>query len=228
MAISLILAESSIETVPEEIANHPVILKHAKKREKRPMEMLLDRSYHHKAILRLENSAKRGRPDIVYHVLLDVASSPLYKNDKVKFYIHTINDYVIELGKGVRPPRAYHRFEGLFEKLFRVGEIRSQTGELLLKKSRMRFGELILSLKPDLIIGFSRIGKRKPLEDIVAESLDFKRCTFVIGGFPRGHFSETTVRFLDRLYSIHELGLDSSTVVCRLLYELEKAYGMTF
>ncbi len=225
MSTSIILAESSLETVPMEIADHPAVVKHARRKGKRPTEILLDRSYHHRAILKLENSAKRGRPDIVYHVLLDVTSSPLYRNNEVKFYIHTINDYVIELGEKVRPPRAYHRFEGLFEKLFKVGEIRSASGELLLRVKRMRFDELVSNLKLDVVVGFSRMGEKRPLREIVAESLSFERRAFIIGGFPRGHFSDSVSRVLDRLYSIHELGLDSQTVVCRLLYELELSMG---
>lgn len=225
--IFLILAESSIETVPEKISSHPIVVKHARKKGKKPTEILLDRSYHHKAILQLENSTKRGRPDIVYHVILSVSSSPLYRNNMIKFFIHTINDYVIEFGERVRPPRAYHRFEGLFEKLFKVGKIQSPFGKLLLEVRKMKFGELVSSLSPDLLIGFSRIGMPKPLKDIIMESLNFEKVAFVVGGFPRGHFSSKILRFLNNLYSIHELGLDSHIVICRLLYELEKVHGIS-
>ncbi len=224
MMSTLILAESSIETVPEEISSHPSVVKHAKRKRKKPTEILLDRSFHHKAILKLENSHKRGRPDIVYHVLLDVTSTPLYRANEISFYIHTINDHIIRVGKGVRPPRAYFRFEGLFEQLFRVGNIKTPSGRELFSVQKMSFNELLREILPDRVIGFSRLGRYRPLHEIVKDSGKFKSVVFVVGGFPKGHFSKEILKFLDELYSIHGMGLDSSLVVSRLIYETEKAF----
>ncbi len=45
------------------------------------METVLGRSVHHKAILRLENSEKRGRPDILHTCLKIVSDSPVYRSE---------------------------------------------------------------------------------------------------------------------------------------------------
>jgi rRNA small subunit pseudouridine methyltransferase Nep1 len=219
--VVLLLAESALETVPPEIANHPAVVKHARRKGKKATEILLDRSFHHSAMKGLELEYKRGRPDIVYHVLLDVTNSPLYREGKLTFIIHTIGDWVIRVGSGVRPPRAYFRFEGLMEKLFKERSIRSRDGKVLFSIEKRDVGGLMEELSPDLVIGFSRIGEYRSLEDVVKDCR-FGKPLFIIGGFPKGHFSDRLMNRIDRLYSIHKMRLDSSLVAARLVYEIEK------
>lgn len=215
--VILIIAETSIETVPEEIAKHASVINDSKRKGVKPTELLLDRSIHHKAMLSLENNEKRGRPDILYHILLDVTSSPIFRSGYLKLYVHTINDQVIEISDSLRPPRSYDRFEGLMIQLFREGEV----GGGLIKMKAMRFSDLIDLLNPDIKIGFSRIGVFKSVESIVREIINYQRPTFIIGGFPKGHFNAEVTKCLDRLYSISKFPLDSSTAVNRLLCSLE-------
>lgn len=73
----------------------------------------------------------------------------------------------------------------------------------------------------NLVIRFSRIGEYKPLEDVVKDCRS-SRPMFIIGGFPKGRFSDRLTNYIDRLYSIHRMGLDSSLVTARLVYEVEK------
>ena len=44
--ISLVLAESSLEIVPEELRSHPSVISHAQKLGKKTSEILLDNSWH--------------------------------------------------------------------------------------------------------------------------------------------------------------------------------------
>ena len=60
--ITLIIAEAALETVPRDIAGHAAVKNHARRLGLRPSETLLDRSYHHAAMLKLEGNSKRGRP----------------------------------------------------------------------------------------------------------------------------------------------------------------------
>ena len=64
-AISLVISEAALEKIPVNIIDHPSVTNHARKLGKRPSEILLDRSYHHAAMLssNLEFAWKRGRPD---------------------------------------------------------------------------------------------------------------------------------------------------------------------
>jgi rRNA pseudouridine-1189 N-methylase Emg1 (Nep1/Mra1 family) len=45
---------------------------------------------------------------------------------------------------------------------------------------------------------------------------------FVIGGFPRGHFSESFTKLLSLTYSVSDLALEAHVVIARILYECEK------
>ena len=90
--LSLILAEAALETVPKVIVNHISVLKHANKKGKSGQEILLDRSYHHRAMNKLEDAGKRGRPDLVHFALLEAMSTPLFQKGKLDIYVHTIID----------------------------------------------------------------------------------------------------------------------------------------
>jgi rRNA small subunit pseudouridine methyltransferase Nep1 len=68
--VILVLAESALELVPSELRRHPAVLADAKRRRKKPGEILLDRSRHHPAMRDLPDASRRGRPDIVHQVLL--------------------------------------------------------------------------------------------------------------------------------------------------------------
>src|SRR5256886_17482753 len=94
--LTLILAESSIELVPNEITGHPAILKSAERKNKDPRQLILDQSYHHSAILRLGKSGiGRGRPDIVHFSLLLALGSPLNFDHQLTCFVHTPDDQVI-------------------------------------------------------------------------------------------------------------------------------------
>ena len=130
--LSLILAEAALETVPKIIANHTSVIKHANKKGKSGQEILLDRSYHHRAMNKLEDAGKRGRPDLVHFALLEAMSTPLYQKGMLEIYVHTIIDKVIFFHGNIRLPKSYFRFEGLMEELFKYRQITSDT-ELLME-----------------------------------------------------------------------------------------------
>ncbi len=219
--LTFILAESALETIPKEIQNHPAVTKHARSEGKEPSEILLDRSYHHAAMLRLRNAAERGRPDLVHFALLEATSSPLYINNQLDVFVHTYGDYVVKIGEGVRLPKSYFRFEGLIEKLFREQALKSGN-RLLLSLKRQRFGQLISELQPSVTIGLSRLGVRSNPERAATELGHQNKPAVVVGGFPRGHFSEQVSKHLDTLYAIHEYPLEAHVVIARILYEFEK------
>ena len=81
--LNLILVEAALELVPKRILRHPSVRRNAKRRGKPPEETLLNRSIHHSAMSRLENSEKRGRPDIANVCLLETQGSPLNKLGKL-------------------------------------------------------------------------------------------------------------------------------------------------
>ena len=221
--ISLILAESSLEVIPKELRSHLSVISHAQKINKEPFEILLDNSWHFAAMKNLNNEIKRGRPDLVHFSILEATTIPLFFENKLQVFIHTINDKVITIGKNVRIPKSYHRFAGLFEKLFLEKKIRINNQELLSIKDQ-NFSELIKELSPSKVIGFSTNGESSSFEKIGGE-LKRNSC-LVIGGFQKGHFSDSIKNNFDELYSIGDISFEGHVVVSRILYEYEKTIFM--
>ena len=221
--ISLIFAESSLELIPKEIQDHNAIISHSKKLGKKPSEILLDNSWHFAAMKNLKNIYKRGRPDIIHFSLLESCSIPLYFENKIKIYVHTINDEVIFLGSNIRLPKSYHRFTGLMEKLFAEKKIISNEKNLL-KLKKMNFNKLIDEINPSQIIGLSIDGKASNFEG-VAKKLNENSC-IVIGGFQKGHFSEKLEKKLDYIFRVDNRSLECHIVTNRILYEYEKTIFM--
>ena len=221
--ISLVLAESALELVPLELQDHPSVLSHAQKLGKDPSEILLDNSWHFAAMKGINNEIKRGRPDLVHFSILEATTIPLYLQNKIKIYIHTIDDKVIYIGENVHIPKSYHRFEGLIEKLFMEKIIRFDTS-ILLEIKEKSFSELINELKPSKIIGFSTKGELGSFEKISSEISD--NACLVIGGFQKGHFSESTKNKINHLFSVDNLSYEAHVIIARILYEYEKTVFM--
>ena len=217
--LSLILAESSLELVPKQIRNHPSVISHARKLEKSTKEILLDNSWHFAAMKGIKDEIKRGRPDIVHLCLLEACTIPLYTENKIKVFLHTIDDKVIFVGENVRIPKSYHRFAGLIEKLFKEKTI-SADGKKLLELKEMNFSELLEDIGPKNVIGLSSEANLESYQSI-ASHLDDDSC-IVIGGFQKGQFSESIAKQITNLYSVDQKSLEAHVVVGRILYEYEK------
>jgi rRNA small subunit pseudouridine methyltransferase Nep1 len=199
------------------------VINHARRLGFKTSETLLDRSYHHAAMKGLEEGWKRGRPDLVHFAMLEALSTPLFMKGMLNVYVHTVGDKVIEIAGQLRIPKSYFRFEGLIVKLFQDRQVVSEDTTLL----RIRdcsFEQLLQEIGPGRIIGLSTAGVQSDAEKVVRKNRDVDHCVYVVGGFPRGHFSEKIAKLFNFTYSIDEMGLESHVVIARILYECEKAY----
>ena len=221
--ISLILSESSLELVPDTLQDHPSVVLHARNLRKHPSEILLDNSWHFAAMKGIKNELKRGRPDLVHFSILEAVTSPLYIQNKMNLFVHTLDEKVIYFGQNIRIPKSYHRFEGLIEKLYSEKKIMADK-EILLEIQEKTFSELIHEIHPTQTIGFSREGVSTTFEAITA-NISPDAC-IVIGGFQKGHFSDQIKNQIDHLYSINNMSLDGHVVVARMIYECEKTIFM--
>lgn len=225
---TLILAESALETIPQEIWVHSAVKRYAKKRRKNPNFLLLDRSYHHAAMKKLEHNEKRGRPDIVHFALLEALGSPLNREGLLKVFVHTINDNVIAVNSATRLPRNYDRFVSLMEQLFQFGRVPPQSAkETLLTLKHQTLPELIQEVNPSYVLALTRIGEPKTLEETISNILNKKRVAVLIGGFPAGHFSEKTMILADETVCIDPEMLETWTVTSRVIYEYERQINLT-
>jgi len=226
--LTLILVESALETVPEKLWTHPSLQRYAKLHRKPPQFVVLDRSYHHAAMKRLEQSEKRGRPDIVHFALLEALGSPLNKEGLLQVYVHTINDYVISVNPATRLPRNYNRYVSLMEQLFELERVPPQpTEKTLLTLKRQTLPQLIHETKPSYTMAFSRTGKPQTLEKAILKLSHAKKPMLIVGGFPHGHFSETTLKLADETVCIDPDMLETWTVTSRALYEYERALSVS-
>jgi rRNA small subunit pseudouridine methyltransferase Nep1 len=225
---SIVIAEAALELVPRNLRNHQAVRAHAARLGRNPGETFLDRSYHHAAMKTDPSLTKHGRPDIVHLSLAAVMSSPLYLNNKVRVYISTIDSSSITIGEGIRFPKSYSRFDGLMADLYKNKRIKNREGTkvMLELNEGVTFSQLIdQTIRPRHVIGFSSIGTPSTMEKAVTDTFSLNTLpsfAFVVGGFPRGHFSKTTTGKFTGLYRISNMGLEAHVVVARLVYECEK------
>ena len=223
--LTLILAEAALETIPLILWNHTSIRSHSKKKKKSPKQILLDRSLHHSAMRKLENSKKRGRPDITHIVLLEALGSPLNKEGLLQIYVHTYNNFVITVNRITRLPRNYNQFIGLIEQLYKQGKVPA-IGETLLTLEEKTLKKLLKDIKPDYILAFSREGNPKTLEETIF-SLPIKRnIAVIIGGFPYGHFSKTTLSEVCETVCVDSEMLEAGALTSRIIYDYERAISL--
>ncbi|SMH71941.1 ribosome biogenesis protein [Candidatus Nitrosotalea okcheonensis] len=217
--LSLVIAESALELVPLELQRHNSVTASAKRFNKKPSEILLDISWHFAAMKGIKNEIKRGRPDLVHFSLLEACSIPLYFENKVNVFVHTIDDKVIFIGQNVRLPKSYHRFIGLVEKLYAIKEIKENNNVLLALKN-MSFGNLIKKINPEQTIALSSKGIENSYQKLANEIKD--NTCLIIGGFSKGHFSDNISKYFDKTVSVDKNPLEAHIIISRILYEYEK------
>jgi rRNA small subunit pseudouridine methyltransferase Nep1 len=159
----------------------------------------------------------------VHFSILEATTIPLYLQNKMKLYVHTLDDKVISFGKNVHIPKSYHRFEGVIEKLYQEKEI-TTNDDVLLEIGEKTFSELLSEINPSKVFGFSTKGTKSTYEKIAKEIPD-DACV-VVGGFQKGHFSDSVESKITDLYSVGDESFEGHVVVARMLYEYEKTIFM--
>lgn len=222
--LHLILADSELEQVPREIANHRVIQRLARRRGRRPTELLLNSSVHYLAMRGLPDGDRRGRPDIVHICLMLALDTPLNREGLLRTYVHTRHNKLIIVDPSVRLPRMFYRFEGLLEHLFLTCEAPPENPLLRLEDASL--AALLERLKPKKVVTFSEQGKRRRLSEVFGGlSKEDEVCT-IVGGFPRGDFLSDVNKLSDELVSIDPELLRAPTVTARAIYAYEETFGI--
>lgn len=177
---NLIIADAEVELVPWSIARHTAVRSGASRRKKRPEECLLDSSVHYQAMRSLPDGGRRGRPDISHFCLLLALDSIPGREGRLRTYLHTRNNRVMEFDPSVRLPKNYSRFQGLMEEALTTGGVKAEAKQLI------RVHEESL---PDLLLRLG--GKTVLLSEKGRRLSDFSRlsqCNIAVGGFPHGDF----------------------------------------
>jgi len=218
LKLHFVIAEAALELIPESLWREPPVRSDAERRVQAPGSILLDRSVHHSAMLKLSDGYRRGRPDLVHLTLLSVTSTPLHQEGKARVYIQTLDDSVLEFGEGARPPKSYARFRNLMEKLLVE---RPESGLVSVRDATLP--QLLKEIGTDYSAGLSVQGAPERLEDLAGDLARKNNPVVVVGGFPRGHFLSRDLKAFDSLVRIDERALDAHVVAARVIYEVEKA-----
>jgi rRNA small subunit pseudouridine methyltransferase Nep1 len=217
LKLTLVLAESALELVPIDLRNDPSVASDARRRGVDASRILLDRSFHHKAMLKLKDGPKRGRPDLVHTTLLSITGTPMYMDGTVKLLVHTRGNKILELQERTRIPKSYFRFRGLVEQALAE---KPKAG--LVRFREASFERLVKEIGSDSVIGLSTQGRRAAMDELSAMIGAARKPCVVIGGFAEGHFSPKVLESMDELVRIHDRSLEAHVVAARVLYELER------
>ncbi|MBO3800053.1 MAG: 16S rRNA methyltransferase [Candidatus Brockarchaeota archaeon] len=218
--------DSSMQLVPREIASHPQVVKNALRRGKKPCETMLERSKHHKAILKLKNSEKTGRPDILHTCLKIVSDSPVYRRGLMDIIVHTIEGKWVVFRDRIRFPVTYDNFIGLMEELLIKGRVLDRSGRVLMEVVPKDYVLKTFALFPHKTM-LSERGVRVEIGDYVSRILSARKpACFFIGAYPKGNPSREIVEMIDEEISIYEEILTAWTVTSWLTYEFFKQ-GLT-
>ncbi len=223
--LHLVVADAALELVPRQLWSRPAVLKTARRRGKKPGEILLDTSLHYHAMKKLPNREKRGRPDIVHICLLNALSSPLNLEGRLRVYVHTINDYVIFIDPKTRIPRNYNRFTGLMEQLLIEGRVPPESDSPLMYVKTMTLHALTKMLKLKGYIVLSERGERREVTDLAKIALR-EDYALVVGGFPHGEFRDEVLANAEGVFSIYDKPLDAWVVVSRVIEAAERVLGI--
>ena len=231
LTLNLAVVESALQPVPAVIQRDPQIKRYAERRRKEPAEILLDRAFHHSAMQRLARKRPRlgvermGRPDIVHNTLLQILETPLNWEKRLRVFIHTQDDQIISINPKIRLPKNYTRFVGLIEQLFAEKRV-PERGEPLMEIERGTVRTLVARIQPSQVVGFSILGQPQLMRTTAEEVSKNHEPLVLIGGFPRGHFSNETRSSLNSMVRADWQSLDAWVVAGRFVYDFEWAIGL--
>ena len=214
--LHLVIADSELEVVPKSIADHPAVVNYARRRGKKPEEVILEGSYHHAALRKLEDGERRGRPDIVHICLLNALESLANKEGKLRVYVHTRNDEVIYIKPETRLPRNYNRFLGLMESLFKNGVVPKDLALLRIEKKTL--GELVEEIGPDGVFVMHEDGELMKPRDFGEVLAGLENPLVIVGGFPHGDFRSSVE---GKRVSLYREPLMAWTIVNEVLVNFE-------
>lgn len=217
--ITILLAEASLETFPEELLKDVKVRQYFSKLKKTPNEVMLDVSYHSNFIKNLPDAQKRGRPDIVHFALLSCCGSILAREQRLRVIIHTNQDKIIMLDPEIRLPKNIDRFNGLILQLFDEKTIPPGSDEPLMSIRESTLPKLIEELRNehDLIIEFSVKGEHLSSSEYSRQIYEAVNPLLIFGAYPHGELHLIPKELIDRKIAVYQEGLDLFAVISQIL-----------
>jgi len=183
------------------------------------------------------------RPDIIHQELLALMDSPLNKAGRLKVYIRTENNVLIDVDPSVRVPRTFKRFCGLMVQLLHKMKIKASTGGVtLLRVVKNPFSQYLPA--GVRAYGLSAAGKvyspaavARSLvpsaaaaagseEDGGGDDAGPPDVCFVIGAMASGSILKEDHPFVEEMIGISEYSLSGASAINRLLGSIEAQWGI--
>lgn len=200
LVLTFVLAESELERVPEELQDDPGVVARARKRRRAPEDLLLDQAADHKAMKRLPEGDRRGRPDLAHLFLLLLQDSPLNARGLVRVLLHTRNDELVRVRPDTRIMRNQAKFYQLMEDLLRQGRVPLDAPLLRLEWDRDLASILDECPGPRVLLDEGGVLARTPrFTDLARAHADL---TLVAGGFPRGAYRRADPAWFDHVVRV--------------------------
>jgi rRNA small subunit pseudouridine methyltransferase Nep1 len=216
--VYLILTESAVELVPRSLRTHPSVASSAKRQGRDGAAVLLDSSFHHRAMRGLDNSTSRGRPDIAHFCMLLAQGSRLNAAGRLRLFLHTRGDLVVAVKPETRLPRVYDRFKGLIEQVLVEGAVPKEEKFLEVEEGGLK--ELLARLAPPRVVLFTPVGSREKLSKVFPPKSKVDGTAIMIGAFPHGEFSPSTAALATEKVSIADEAMEAWTVEAEVLHRL--------
>lgn len=180
----------------------------------------------HVSLMRKHNKNPANfRPDIIHQELMAVLDSPLNKAGKVKVYVHTEKNVLIEVNPKTRIPRTFKRFSGLMVQLLHRLKIRSADGrDMLLKVVKNPISRHLPAGAH--VYGFSHKGSLWNPTTLATSMPDDAPIVLIFGAMATGAISMIDHPYIETLASISEYPLSGVVAINRVLGAIENNWGI--
>ncbi len=152
--------------------------------------------------------SRRGRPDIVHAFLSLCQSSVANHEGKIKTWVHTRNDEVIEMERRAKVPPNYAAFLKLMSQVLTAGE---EAG-FFLRRETLR--DLLERIAARQVVVLTPLGERTSLGTLLEKE---EETVIIIGGFPEGDYLSPAYELATHSISLGSNLLTVWTVTCQVL-----------
>lgn len=209
--------------------------------------VLLNCDDHRHILKKSGRDANDARPDITHQCLLALMDSPLNKAGRLKVYVRTAKNVLIEIHPQTRIPRTMKRFSGLMAELLEKFKVRGTSGSTPLLKvirnpitSHLPVGtrKVVCTYNTENIVDVREhagqmaklvVAKRTGVEEEyeidknIEEHGETVNVLYVIGAMAHGKISED---WADEYICISEYPLSAANVCSRVSYAYESLFGI--
>ncbi|PXF45702.1 Ribosomal RNA small subunit methyltransferase NEP1 [Gracilariopsis chorda] len=210
--------------------------------------VLLNSDDHRHLLRKTGRNANDARPDITHQCLLALLDSPLNKEGRLKVYVRTSKNVLIDVNSETRIPRTFTRFAGLMTELLEKLKVRGTSGSTPLLRvirnpivSHLPVGtrKVVCTYNTENVMDMREHSRR--IADLVdakdsnglsgndnkqrtiADDGEEVNILYVVGAMAHGKIEED---WADEYICISEYPLSAATVCSRITHAYECLFGI--